>query len=235
MPEGPLGGPRLTSLGPFAGPDAPYDDGFEWAVNFELAHFIWNRVEESDYLVWGPEPPLLIEADMDFGFEQNDMNSWFFTREEGKTYGDVLKWGKMPSRFRTDKLDMSMNPTYLMDMDKDPIPESMKIMTQLYTSHGAMMTFDLKQEKGEPASGMVRVPVPEELSQRVMGLDSEQFEYFEYQYRNYSGEWGDVPGGRTEYHHPHFSSGPIYEWETYRDWFERAFNMVERGVKMEGG
>lgn len=232
MPTGPLGAPRLTTIGPFVEED-PYDDGFQWAVTDELAHSIWMTVEESDAFNWGPEPALLLEARMDFGFEQENMNTWFMARPRGKTDLEAPQWWQQGGRFNHN-FDRDPGWIKFLAPDWDNPPERMKLHSQLYTKHGAMITFDLTQHHGEPASGMIRMPFPDEMGDRGRkALDEDTFEYFEYQYRQYSGQFGDPPDGRFEYYHPHFSSGPVYSDKTYIKWFDRAFNMVERGVRME--
>ena len=240
MPEGPLGFRRFTTLGPFVKGDSnggiednPYDDGFEWAVNDELAHFIWQRVDESDFINWGPDPPLLIETDMDFGFEQDSMNMWFFTRDTDMTHSEHTEWGSIPTRFRTDDVNYGQNTSVLFTEDMTPNPVSSKLVSQLYTEHGAMITFDLKQEWGEPAEGMIRIPLPEEYSDRADKLDSEKFEFFEFQNRFYSSQFGNPPEGRDTYFHPHYSSGPIFYADEYIEWFDKAFALIESGFRLE--
>ena len=44
--------------------DAP--SGWDWQIDDELAHYVWQSTIDSRFVNFGPDPPILLEAAMGF-------------------------------------------------------------------------------------------------------------------------------------------------------------------------
>lgn len=223
MPRGPLGFPRLTSIGPFV------TDDIEWVLNHRVFHKVWGDVANSDHVHFGPDPPVLIVNSMDYGFEDESMNEMLFSRLPDKRYGEPDKWENIPNRFTLNESTVTLGR--VTDPERPDLhPNSIKFQSQMYTNTGGMITFDFKQERGEPVYGMMRVPATREsireVERGVHGLP--HFEHFHMQSRAHRGQFQKEETDRDSYLHPHFRSTGIKTEAEMKKVFEFMVQASER-------
>jgi len=215
------------------------DETFSWAVDDEIAHHIYQSTIDSNEVGFGSFT-ILIEAFMNFfpgRSETDSLNNWFFTRDSDGGYG-MKDWLEVPSRMAIEpplndvkefKTDVVFN-----ESRERTNPEATKVTSQQYTANGAMFTYELRQDFGEPASAFIRVPVPSELSEKAKQLgDGTKLDYFEFQNREYSANFSDGSTPDGTYFHPHYTADNLqtpFEIEVFMD---KAFSIMEEGVKLE--
>lgn len=225
MPEGPLGFPRLTDIGPFVTED------IGWVLHPEVYSHIWNEVESSDAINFGPEPAVLIVHD-NSSLDNELMHEQLFTRIPGEQYDEPYEWEQITSRFSTDGRRSTLEKSY-SDQTLDLFPDEVKFQTQMYTAHGAMITFDFQQKYNEPVSGFMRLPATESMIEQVKrSMDGlPHMEYFEIQSRQESGEFATVKLQEAQsFYHPHFRSDGVKT----REEMKRVFTvMVEVAEEYE--
>jgi len=223
MPSGQLGFPRLTDIGPFVTED------IGWVLDYNLYDEVWTAIESSDQIHFGPDPPVLIEHD-NSSLDNELLQEQLFSRVSGEEY-EPTEWEMLGSRFDTDGRRSTLKRVY-ENPSLDVFPESVKFVSQMYTSSGAMITFEFEQEHDEPVSGMMRAPVTDEMliqSRRaVQGLPN--MEFFEIQTRQESSEFKTNNTEAQSYNHPHFRSTGV---ETQEE-MEKAFDvLIELSEKYE--
>lgn len=248
MPRGPFGFRRLFGIGPFVETDGGGGDdgGFvppsvshQWVVDHRLAHHIWEKTEKSNAVGWGPFT-ILLSAFMNF-FEgrgrHDSLNNWLFTRVTGELYDENM-WYKVPNKMHLE------NPKSIDD--KVPVhrvfephtnrtqPEATQVTSQQYTVHGGMFTYDYNQDDDGPGRLFGRIPVPREMSEEARThFEGTGYEYFEFQNRTYSSQFGDPLPGMDDYFHPHYRNKNITSSEEAKLFIDGAFELMEKGVKME--
>lgn len=224
-PEGQLGFPRLTDIGPFVTQD------IGWVLHPEVYDAVWTDISESEYLNFGPDPPVLIVHD-NSSLDNELMHEQLFTRVPGEEYVDGFEWEKIPSRF-------SSHGGALVDIERaytvkslDLFPDAVKFQSQFYTDTGAMITFDFTQEYDEEVSGMMRAPATTDMltqaKRAVEGLP--HMEFFQLQERSESSQFSmdglDVTDERT-FKHPHYRSTGVSTIEEMIKTFEVLIEISE--------
>lgn len=213
------------------------DPRWEWIIDDELAHFVWESAEQAKEIGFGPDPPILLSSTMGF-FPDRDksdtLNNWFHTRISGKTYDTYTDWDRIATRFSTgDPTESTTERLYSEDVTPHPLRS--KLHSQQYTSNGAMFTYDFQQWQGEPVSGMMRIPVPNELLDELREqINSDRFEEFQIQSRTYSGQFSQGPTPEGTFSHPHFrQKDTLVSQSDYMELFDTAFEFMKRGVRFE--
>lgn len=208
----------------------------KFVVDYRTADAIWDMIDSAEYLNWGPDPPLLLVAETNYSVKKSsDSNHEFlFSRLPDGSYDRDDNWEHIRARFNMD--GKKAYCSHFFDNPDEADIKSTQITSQIYTSSGAMLTFDLNQDLGEEAHAFIRIPVhPSYAEEAKMGTWPDGFEYFHYQYRNFSGKWGNPPSGYDEYFHPHYSSKTITEVEDVVEMFRRLFEIVEKSERRWGG
>lgn len=206
----------------------------DWIVGPELAHHVWQLTDNSEYINHGPEPPIMLESLMYFFNERStsdSLNNWYFARIPDKQY-DIDIWEKVPSMLQLSN-PSEETTEILYDISTRPNPLRSLLHSQQYTNHGAMITYEFKQMQDEEVTGFSRIPVPSSMSDKSKDvLDGNGFEYYEYQFRSHTSNFGNPPEGVIEYFHPHFrANDPTLD--QMKDFFTKAVDLIEEGIKQE--
>ncbi|EGQ44213.1 MAG: hypothetical protein J07AB43_02720 [Candidatus Nanosalina sp. J07AB43] len=214
--------------------DAP--SGWDWQIDDELAHYVWQSTIDSRFVGFGPEPPILLEASMGFFGNKSlsdNINNWYFTRKEGQSFDDPTTWWQIGRKFDTAEGDPGRSDI-LYSTDTNPHPLRSKLHGQQYTSNGGMFTYDFEQWQGEEPTGMMRIPVTRGLLDELRDdIDSTPFEQFQMQFRTYRGQFADGPAPTGDFAHPHFRPYQDTTQEDYKELFDIAFDYMKRSVRME--
>lgn len=245
--RGPFGFRRPFGIGPFVRTDGgdgnggfkPPSETDRWVIDHRLGHHIWEKTISSEYVGWGSFT-LLLSAFMNFFDERgrhDNLNNWLFTRREGEEYTE-RQWYKIPSK-------MFLEDPGSFD-DKVPVhrvfephsertqPEATQCTAQQYTIHGGMFTYDFTQDRDGPGELFGRVPVPSEMSDESKTyFEGTGYEYFEFQSRQYSSQYGNPPDGDSTYFHPHYRNKNITSSEEAKLFIDGAFELMEKGVEIE--
>lgn len=212
-------------------------EGWDWQIDDELAHKVWNLTAKSDKMVFGPDPPVLLEAFMGF-FPSEDMssslNSWYFTRKKGQVYNDHELWWQIGNQFQQPEGDADTT-SILYSPELDPHPLRSKLHSQQYTVNGGMFTYDFTQWQGEQPSGMMRIPVDESiLSDLRAAIEPTPFEEFQMQTRPYSrGSRFVEDTAEGTFMHPHYRADSKTTQEDYMQLFDIAFEFMDKSVEVE--
>jgi len=209
---------------------------WEWQIDDNLAHYIWQLTIDSRFVNFGPEPPMLLEASMGF-FEDrslsDNINNWYFTRKEDESYTDHTVWWQIPTKFKSANGDPDRSDI-LYSLDTTPYPLRSKLHSQQYTSNGGMFTYDFEQWQGEEPTGMIRIPVTRELLDELRNdIEPTPFEEFQIQSRTYRDQFADGSAPIGDFAHPHFRPYQDTTQEDYEYLFDTAFDYMERSVRME--
>lgn len=214
--------------------DAP--SGWDWQIDDELAHYVWQLTIESRFVNFGPNPPILLEAALGF-FENkslsDNVNSWYFTRKEGQSFDDPTTWWQIGTKFQSAEGDPGRSDI-LYSADRDPHPLRSKLHSQQYTSNGGMFTYDFEQWQGEDPTGMMRIPVTRDLLDELRDdIEPTPFDEFQIQFRSYREQFADGPAPMGDFAHPHFRPEESTLQEDYIELFDIAFEYMQRTVRME--
>lgn len=215
------------------------DSQFRWAVNDEVAHHIYQKTRESNYVNFG-HWTVLLQAFMNHFPDRSrsdNINNWYQTRTRDGDYDNHEQWVKIPRKLDLEdpmREGREVTTDILFDETTTPNPEGTKVTSQQYTAHGAMFTYEFDQDWGEEGHGFVRVPVPRELSDEAKQIaNGTKFEYFEFQHREYTSEFSDRQLDRATYYHPHFRSESLTSAMDIKIFIDKAFDIMEKGVKLE--
>ena len=215
--------------------DAP--SGWNWQIDDELAHYVWQLTANTSEVGYGPDPPILLQSSMGFFGNQSlsdSANNWYFTRKTNQRYSDYTTWWQTGNVFSKPQGDTDSSDI-LYSEDQDPHPLRSKLTSQQYTSNGAMFTYEFDQWQGEQPTGMMRIPVTRDLTDELRNdIEDTAFEQFQIQYRNYNSDYADGPSPVGDYPHPHFRAEENTTQEDYKELFDIAFQYMKRAVRMEG-
>ena len=246
--KGPLGRPRVTGVGPFA----QQSDNFQYAVSDQLGHWIYNKTLSTKEVGFGSFT-ILLRAFMNFfpdKSEHDHLNNWYFTRYQGIEYDatlhpdlpdgvpDYAVWSKIPQKMmlETEGAGRVEITERIWDQSTErTMPEKSQVTSQQYTDNGAMFTYDFIQAEGEDATAFVRIPLANEFStdkaeQIAIGT---KFEFFEFQHRTHSSQFGSPPSGDNEYFHPHYRADDLTSTQDMIFFLENAFEAMVESVKLE--
>lgn len=214
--------------------DAPR--GWDWTIGDTLAHHIWQLTEVTRELGWGPDPPILLEQLMGHFPDRSmtdSLNNTYLTRIPGEQYADDHEWYLIGNQFDTpgDQLSTSRKA---YSPEQDPHPLRSKLHSQQYTTTGAMFTYEFSQWQGEEPSGMMRIPVADEIRGVARRhVEELPFEEFEVQSRTYQSQFADGPTPGGTYLHPHYRPAGNPDLQDYKDLFDVAVNIMKRSVRLE--
>lgn len=212
-------------------------ESWDWQIGDELAHYVWQLSSDSDYVVMGPDPPILLEAFMAFFPDEgmsSQLNSWYYTRKQGREYEDEDTWWQIGSQFSDPEGDADLT-SILYSVEEGPHPLRSKLHSQQYTSDGGMFTYDFTQWQGELPTGMMRIPVDRSLLHDLRSMiEPTPFEEFEMQSRPYSlgAQYVDEIASGT-YAHPHFRAESETTVDDYKQLFDIAFDFMKRSVEVD--
>jgi len=214
--------------------DAPPE--WDWQIDDELAHNVWQLTANTQEVGYGPDPPILLQSSMGF-FDNKSLsssiNNWYFTRKVNRTYSDYTTWWQIGSLFNKPEGDPGSSEV-LYSRDQSPHPLKSKLTSQQYTSSGAMFTYEFDQWQGEQPTGMMRIPVTQDLTDELENdIQDTPFEQFQIQFRNYNSDYADGVAPVGDYPHPHFRAEENTTQEDYEELFRIAFDYMKRSVKME--
>jgi hypothetical protein len=214
--------------------DAP--DGWEWIVDDELAHHLWDQTAKTPEVKWGMEPPMILQSLMGF-FGDRSMtdarNNWIYTRHPKATYMEETTWERIPSKMQFSDPDDSTTDI-LYDEEMSPHPLRSQLTGQQYTVTGGLFTYAFKQWQGEAPSGLARIPCPTDLLDDVRNRILElPFEETQYQSREYRAQFADGPTPGGTFAHPHFAPTAAATQADFKDFFTRAHLLMKRGVRVE--
>jgi len=215
--------------------DAPA--GWDWQIDDELAHHVWNLTANSEEVGFGPDPPILLETAMGFFDERSlsdNINNWYMTRKKGLMYNDHTEWWQIGSVFQDPEGDVDTT-SILFDNQIDPHPLRSKLSSQQYTINGGMFTYEFDQWQGEEPSGMMRIPVPSELLDDLREeIAPTPFEEFQFQSRPYSAQFATdgTPDDVSTFAHPHYRAEGDTTQQDYMELFDIAFDYMEQAVRL---
>jgi len=211
---------------------------WDWQIDDELAHHVWNLTADSDTVGFGPDPPVLLESFMNFFPDQgqtSQLNSWYYSRKKDQTYTDHTTWWDLGSPFKDPSGD-AQQTSILYSVDQSPHPLRSKLTSQQYTEHGAIFTYEFEQWQGEQPTGMMRIPVAsntgllDELNSVIE--NNLPFENFQFQSREYMSQFGDPPEDALTYSHPHFRADGKTTQEDYMQLFSIAFEYMQESSEL---
>ena len=210
--------------------------GWDWDIDDELAHHVWNLTEDTREVGFGPDPPILLQASMGF-FDNKSLsdsvNNWYFTRIPGQRYTDYTEWWQTGTIFN-DPEGESGRTDILYDNEIDPHPLRSRVTSQQYTTNGGMFTYEFDQWQGRDPSGMMRIPVPRDLLDDLRDeVEPTAFEEFQIQFRPYNQQFADGPAPMGDFAHPHFRPEGTATKSDFVELFEIAFAYMKRAVRME--
>lgn len=212
-------------------------EGWEWTIDDELAHHLWDQTAKTAEVGWGLEPPMLLEFLMGFfdGRSMSDsLNNWYMTRHPDKTYMEETTWHKPPSKMQYGQ-GREETTEILCWEERNPHPFRVKLHGQQYTVNGAMFTYDFQQWQGEEVTGFCRIPCPSDLLEVVRERITDlPFEETQYQSRQYRAQFSEGPAPTGTFAHPHFAPVGNPDKEAFKELFTRAHTLMKRGVRMEG-
>jgi len=215
--------------------DAP--SGWNWQIDDELAHYVWQLTANTSEVGYGPDPPILLQSSMGFFGNQSlshSANNWYFTRKTNQRYSDYTTWWQTGDVFSKPQGDTDSSDI-LYSEDQDPHPLRSKLTSQQYTSNGAMFTYEFDQWQGEQPTGMMRIPVTRDLLDELReDMESTPFEQFQMQFRSYRDQFANGPAPTGDFAHPHFRPYQDTTQEDYKELFRIAFDYMKRSVRMEG-
>lgn len=228
MPEGPLGFPRLTNVGPLT----KQQRVAEWVVNAELGHAIWTSVTDSAHLRFNKDVALHIQFK-----EQGDIKHLVRLAED--SYSDPQTWVSPFSIM--DPAGFGMETTFRVNMtnrDGNPSPRVslVNLSTIPVTSNGAIMPCEFEQPRLEPATATLRVPIPEEMSDEVTNHFREEYdatilyegvEAFQSRFTEVGAETGP-----QSYQEPHIQKEGVTDTPLLIEMWRDAVEFAERGVRM---
>jgi len=210
---------------------------WDWQIDDELAHYVWQLTANAPEVGYGPDPPVLLQSSMGFFDSESlssSVNNWYFTRKTNQRYSDYTTWWQTGNVFNKPEEEPGATDV-LYSVGQYPHPLRSKLTSQQYTSNGAMFTYEFDQWQGEQPTGMMRIPVARELTDELKDdIQDTAFEQFQIQYRTYNADYANGPTPFGDYPHPHFRAEEDTTQEDYKELFDIAFQYMKRTVRMEG-
>lgn len=197
-----------------------------WIITDEFGRWIYTKVRNSPHTLFDEGVALLMKMSR---FGADDDNYIIHTNEDPS---DEHVW---TSPFSLAKPEMRVGSRPMVNHQL-MTSRVKKISLALYggTTNGAQITSEFYQEKDEPASALIRIPIPESMKDEV---DDEMTAYDEVtfareQVRAVTDRYGitedETP---SSYRHPHYKAGGVRSTERMKEIYSTAFDLTERGVR----
>jgi hypothetical protein len=194
----------------------------KWIIDPELCHWLWEKINDSPHVRFTEGIAMLYKL---VGWEDDNL-----VRLAGETVDGPDDWSN-PFNLANPQMRMSQRLSFKLRSDD---PKEVRVAIYAKTNNGANFVHEFYQDRGEPASFIIRAPVPDNLRERANEIADnypncemvrEQVGSFQERF-NVTDE--DAP---FSYYEPHIKCEGVHDSDEIKAVFNDVLDIVERGVR----